>query len=116
MSAYASHVMGHMNDDHGDANRAMVRHAIGIEVGTERGIARVVMVMTLKLLCVGGACYQVESAEMVGMDRLGMYVKITSKYGNSKLRLPFPRPVADRKDLKAILVDMTNAAAAAAEA
>lgn len=57
---------------------------------------------------------QVDKATMVALDRLGMYVKIESKYGNSKLRLPFPRPVADRKDMKEVLVEMTRASASAA--
>jgi len=33
----------------------------------------------------------------VGLDRLGMFVKVESKYGSSKLRLPFTRECTDRK-------------------
>lgn len=47
----------------------------------------------------------------MNIDRLGMYVKVENKYGSSKIRVPFPREVADRKDLKTIFVEMTNAAA-----
>lgn len=38
-----------------------------------------------------------EQATIVGLDRLGMYVKVESKYGSSKLRLPFTRECTDRK-------------------
>ena len=55
--------------------------------------------------------HQVDKATIVSIDRLGMYVKVESKYGNSKLRVPFPRPVGDRKDLKSIFVEMTQASA-----
>lgn len=36
-------------------------------------------------------------ATIVGLDRLGMFVKVESKYGSSKLRLPFTRECTDRK-------------------
>lgn len=84
VAAYASHVMGHMNEDHADATAAIVTHYVGVPA---------------------------EKATMVNMDRLGMYVRIENKYGKSKIRVPFVRPVEDRKGLKEILVEMTNAAA-----
>lgn len=49
----------------------------------------------------------------MSIDRLGMYVKMTNQFGSSKVRVPFVRPVADRKDLKQIFVDMTNESAGA---
>jgi hypothetical protein len=51
---------------------------------------------------------QAEKAMMVNMDRLGMYVRIENKYGKSKIRVPFVRPVEDRKGLKEILVEMVR--------
>jgi putative heme iron utilization protein len=56
---------------------------------------------------------QVDSATIVGVDRLGMYAKVSTKWGDSKLRVPWVRPVKDRKDLKDIIVEMTNASAGA---
>jgi putative heme iron utilization protein len=55
----------------------------------------------------------VDKADIVSIDRLGMYVKMTNQFGSSKVRVPFVRPVADRKDLKQIFVDMTNESAGA---
>ncbi len=54
-----------------------------------------------------------EKASIVGLDRLGMFVKVESKYGGSKLRLPFPRECTDRKVCKDIIVEMTRASAGA---
>lgn len=33
VSEYSHHVIKHMNDDHGDATAAMLRHYVGIPVG-----------------------------------------------------------------------------------
>ena len=41
-------------------------------------------------------------------------VAITRKGQTFKLRLPFPRPATDRKDVKALIVEMTQASAGAA--
>jgi hypothetical protein len=48
IAPFASHVMGHMNEDHSDATLAMLKHFVGVP------------------------CSQ---AEIIGMDRLGMTVK-----------------------------------------
>jgi len=87
VAAYSSHVIGHMNEDHADATAAMVKHYI----------------------C---GC-DVENAEIVSMDSLGMSVKVTIMGDTGKLRLPFIRKVEDRKDLKNIIVEMTQASAEA---
>eukprot|EP00640_Fibrocapsa_japonica_P003250 CAMPEP_0113935316 /NCGR_PEP_ID=MMETSP1339-20121228/2474_1 /TAXON_ID=94617 /ORGANISM="Fibrocapsa japonica" /LENGTH=336 /DNA_ID=CAMNT_0000937413 /DNA_START=44 /DNA_END=1054 /DNA_ORIENTATION=+ /assembly_acc=CAM_ASM_000762 len=86
VTSYAPGVMKHMNDDHADSTVAMVNHFIGVEV---------------------------EEAEIVAMDRLGMQVKVTRKGEMGKLRLPFVRPIESRKDIKDVIVEMTRASAGA---
>jgi putative heme iron utilization protein len=56
----------------------------------------------------------VDAARIIDLDRLGMNLSVTRQGGALKARLPFPRPAADRKDIKDIIVEMTRAAAAAA--
>lgn len=87
ITAFAAPVMGHMNDDHSDATLVMIKHYVGIEV---------------------------ESAELVGMDRLGFTVKCSRQGQFFKLRLPFIREATDRADVKKIIVEMTQAAAGSA--
>ncbi len=61
-------------------------------------------------------CLQVKTAQITAVDRLGMYVLVTLPNGDSgKLRLPFPRPAESRKDVKTLIVEMTQAAKAAEE-
>lgn len=85
ISAFAEPVMTHMNDDHSDSTVAMVRHIIG---------------------------FPATKAEIVGLDQLGMNVKCEGgAMGAAKLRLPFPRPAKDRKDVKDLIVEMTRASA-----
>ena len=101
--AFGGHIAAHMNDDHMDSTIAMVNHYIP-------GLA--------------GDGY-VKAAEITSVDSLGMYVKITRDPENNdqlpgqplqfKLRLPFPKPVTERKDVKNVIVEMTQASAAAAE-
>lgn len=53
---------------------------------------------------------QVASAKISAVDRLGMYVVVDMADGQSgKLRLPFPRAAESRKDVKTLIVEMTNA-------
>lgn len=59
---------------------------------------------------------QVASAQITAVDRLGMYVLVGMNDGQSgKLRLPFPRAAEDRKDVKNLIVEMTNTAMSSAE-
>jgi len=88
IQAFAAPVMSHMNDDHAASTVAMVQHYIGLD--------------------------EVEKADLVALDRLGFNVAITRKGQTFKLRLPFPRPATDRKDVKALIVEMTQASAGAA--
>lgn len=99
--AFGGHVAQHMNDDHMDSTIAMVQHYIP-------GLA---------------AEKYIQAAEITSLDSLGMYVKITRDPDNEdqlpgqpkqfKLRLPFPRPVTERKDVKNVIVEMTRASAGA---
>lgn len=101
--AFGGHVAQHMNDDHMDSTIAMVEHYIpGLK----------------------GDNY-VQAAEITSVDSLGMYVKITRDPENNdqlpgqpqqfKLRLPFPRPVTERKDVKTVIVEMTQASSSPKE-
>ena len=58
----------------------------------------------------------VSEAIITSVDSLGMYVKCTRTPRASdqpqqfKIRLPFPRRIEDRKDVKNVIVEMTQAA------
>lgn len=96
VSEFGGAIASHMNDDHMDSTIAMVAHAIpGLEVS---------------------------EAVITSVDSLGMFVKCTRTPRASdqpqqfKIRLPFPRKIEDRKDVKNVIVEMTRAAAAASAA
>jgi putative heme iron utilization protein len=85
IAAFAEPVMKHMNEDHSDSTIQMIKHYIGLPV---------------------------KEAEIISLDRLGMTVKAKidlSAGGYSKIRLPWPRPVSERKAVKEVLVEMTKA-------
>ncbi|KAL7438041.1 hypothetical protein ACHAXM_005973 [Skeletonema potamos] len=95
ISEFGVAIASHMNDDHMDSTIAMVAHAIpGLEV---------------------------DEAVITSVDSLGMYVKCTRTPRSTdqpqqfKIRLPFPRRVTDRKDVKNVIVEMTRAAAQTAD-
>lgn len=101
--AFGGKIAEHMNDDHMGSTIAMVEHYIP-------GLA--------------GGNY-VKEAIITSVDSLGMYVKITRDPENEdrlpgqpkqfKLRMPFPRPVTERKDVKSVIVEMTQASTATKE-
>ena len=91
IAGFGGHIAAHMNDDHMDSTIGMVAHAIpGLDVS---------------------------EAIITSVDSLGMYVKCTRTPRASdqpqqfKIRLPFPRRVVERKDVKDVIVEMTRAAA-----
>ena len=97
--AFGMHIANHMNEDHMDSTIAMVQHYIpGLE-----------------------ASNYVKEAVITSVDSLGMFVKITRDPDNNdqlpgqpqqfKVRLPFPRPITERKDVKTAIVEMTQASA-----
>eukprot|EP01036_Dinobryon_divergens_P022988 gene22988-31295_t len=86
IAPFASPIMKHMNDDHADSTAAMVRHYAGV------------------------SCSE---AKIVSIDSIGMTVQAKLDIGGggfAKVRLPFPRPAVERKAIKEVLVEMTNAA------
>lgn len=82
IQAFAAPVMGHMNSDHSESTIAMCMHYIGLDA--------------------------LEAADLVQLDRLGFMVQCTRKGQTFKMRLPFPRAAADRKDIKTLIVQMTQ--------
>eukprot|EP00595_Chromulina_sp_UTEXLB2642_P001415 CAMPEP_0196764028 /NCGR_PEP_ID=MMETSP1095-20130614/5253_1 /TAXON_ID=96789 ORGANISM="Chromulina nebulosa, Strain UTEXLB2642" /NCGR_SAMPLE_ID=MMETSP1095 /ASSEMBLY_ACC=CAM_ASM_000446 /LENGTH=121 /DNA_ID=CAMNT_0042118553 /DNA_START=574 /DNA_END=939 /DNA_ORIENTATION=- len=87
IAPFADPVMSHMNDDHADSLTAIVKHYVGLPC---------------------------TDPKMVSLDRLGMTIKANIELaggGYGKIRVPFPRPANDRKDIKTILVEMTQASA-----
>ena len=82
--AFAAPVMGHMNADHAESTVAMCMHYIGLD--------------------------QLDAAQLVQMDRLGLTVQCERLGQTFKMRLPFPRAAEDRKDVKTLIVEMTKAA------
>mmetsp|Transcript_42530 Transcript_42530/g.102492 ORF Transcript_42530/g.102492 Transcript_42530/m.102492 type:complete len:95 (-) Transcript_42530:64-348(-) len=92
-----------MNDDHQSATIAMVKHYIpGLDNDD-----------------------YVKEAVINRVDSLGMDVKITRDADNNdqlpgqpqqfKVRLPFPKQVTERGDVKVAIMEMTNASAEAAK-
>eukprot|EP00579_Thalassiosira_antarctica_P000796 CAMPEP_0201868034 /NCGR_PEP_ID=MMETSP0902-20130614/2084_1 /ASSEMBLY_ACC=CAM_ASM_000551 /TAXON_ID=420261 /ORGANISM="Thalassiosira antarctica, Strain CCMP982" /LENGTH=332 /DNA_ID=CAMNT_0048393319 /DNA_START=39 /DNA_END=1037 /DNA_ORIENTATION=+ len=90
VAVFGPAIATHMNDDHMSSTIAMVAHAIPGLVVTE--------------------------AVITSVDSLGMYVKVTRTPRASdqpqqfKIRLPFPRKIEDRGDVKKVIVEMTQAA------
>ena len=88
VSAFGQAIATHMNDDHMESTIAMVAHAIpGLDVS---------------------------EAVITSVDSLGMYVKCTRTPRASdqpqqfKIRLPFPRKITERKEVKDVIVEMTR--------
>ena len=96
--AFGADIAKHMNEDHMTATIAIAESAVP-------GLA--------------GNNY-VKEATISRVDSLGMDVKITRDPENDeqlpgqpkqfKIRLPFPSPVKERKDVKVAIMEMTNAA------
>jgi len=53
---------------------------------------------------------EVDDVELVGLDRLGMTAKCERKGQFFKMRLPFPREAASRKDVKTLIVALVSKA------
>lgn len=93
ISQFSGPVAKHMNDDHTDAIIAMAKTVPG--VGEDKLI----------------------DAQIVSMDSLGMYIKVEREVGvpkQFKFRLPFPRAAENRGDVKVLIMELTQAAAATA--
>jgi putative heme iron utilization protein len=80
---YASGILAHMNADHGDALRSIVKHFAGLEA---------------------------DEATMVSCDRLGFVVRARTAAGMKGARIAFPEEVRSSEDARRVLVAMTREA------
>ncbi|GIL90920.1 hypothetical protein Vretimale_17126 [Volvox reticuliferus] len=81
--SFSAPVCGHMNADHVEDNKAIIKHYVGLTV---------------------------DAVRMIDLDRLGINCSVTRKGQTFKLRLPFPHPAEDRKSIKDAIVEMTKKA------
>merc|ERR1719313_1845564 len=84
IAAFAEPVCGHMNDDHSESTRMLVKHFVGVDVE--------------------------ENPRLVGLDSLGLWAKCRRKGQSVKVRLAFPEPATSRGDVKKFIVEMSKAA------
>ena len=94
VAEFGPQIAQHMNDDHMSSTIAMVHASVpGMEDDPENKITEAII---------------------TSVDSLGMYIKVTRekpvKYlpQQFKLRLPFSRPAADRKDVKALIIELSS--------
>ncbi|KAG9451402.1 hypothetical protein H6P81_011367 [Aristolochia fimbriata] len=85
ITQFSSPVASHMNKDHAEDTKAIVRHSTSVPV---------------------------DFAYMLDLDSLGFNVKAGYQGSNFKLRIPFPRRAEDRRDVKTLIVEMLQAAKA----
>ncbi|CAK9319742.1 unnamed protein product [Citrullus colocynthis] len=83
IAQFAKPVTSHMNRDHAEDTKNIVRHWTSIPV---------------------------DSAIMLDLDSLGFNVKADYLGTSFKLRVPFPRRAENRKDVKTLVVEMLEAA------
>lgn len=83
ISQFSKPVASHMNKDHEEDTKLIVKQSTSIPV---------------------------DSAYILDLDRLGFNVKSSYLRKTYKLRIPFPRPAVDRKDVKTLIVEMLQAA------
>ncbi|XP_021741233.1 uncharacterized protein LOC110707522 [Chenopodium quinoa] len=83
ISQFSKPIASHMNKDHEEDTKLIVKHSTTMPV---------------------------DSAYMLDVDHLGFNVKVSYMKKTYKLRIPFPRPAADRKDVKTLIVEMLQAA------
>lgn len=84
VAQFSKPVVSHMNKDHAEDTKAIVQHWTSVPV---------------------------DYAFMLDLDRLGFNIKAGYQGNAFKLRVPFPRPAEDRKDVKTLIVEMLQAAA-----
>ncbi|KAJ4789829.1 Root border cell-specific protein [Rhynchospora pubera] len=87
ISQFSKPVTSHMNRDHSEDTKLIVQHSTSVKV---------------------------DSAYMLDLDSLGFSVKAEYEGKTMKLRIPFPRPAQDRKDVKTLIVEMLQAAKSSA--
>ena len=84
LAAFSEPVMNHMNDDHTDSLVAMAKHYLDITISDPK---------------------------IIKIDQYGMTIrsKIFDSADYADFRLPFPRLVTERKEVKEVIVEMTKA-------
>ncbi|PIN20207.1 Cellular repressor of transcription [Handroanthus impetiginosus] len=80
---FSKPIVSHMNKDHAEDTKLIVQHSTSVPV---------------------------DFAEMLDVDSLGFNVKAGCQGNTFKLRIPFQRRAADRKDVKTLIVEMLQAA------
>ncbi|KAH6819635.1 FMN binding protein [Perilla frutescens var. frutescens] len=80
---FSKPITSHMNKDHEEDTKLIVKHSTSVPV---------------------------EFAHMLDIDSLGFNVKAGCQGNTFKLRIPFTRRAADRKDVKTLIVEMLQAA------
>lgn len=80
---FSKPISSHMNKDHANDNKLIVQHSTSIPV---------------------------DFAYMLDVDSLGFNVKAGYQDSKFKLRIPFPRPAEERKDVKTLIIEMLQAA------
>ena len=82
----AAGIIEHMNDDHADASLAYAQVQAGLSDATE--------------------------AAMVGIDRYGLTLSVTTPAGPHTARVPFPAPLADADAVRPAVIDLLEDARA----
>lgn len=80
---YSKPISSHMNQDHADDTKLIVHYSTSVPV---------------------------DFAHILDVDSLGFNVKAGYQGSTFKIRIPFSRPAADRKDVKTLIVEMLQAA------
>lgn len=84
IAQFTAPIAGHMNKDHADQTRAIAEASLGVKI---------------------------DYAKMLQVDRLGFNIEAGHDGKPVKLRIPFPRPAQDRKDVKNLIVEMLQGSA-----
>ena len=99
VSEFGPMIAQHMNEDHMSANIAIVKSSVPAMDGED--------------------VPAITEAIITQVDSLGMFIKVTREEPVAflpqqfKVRVPFSRPAKDRKDVKTLIVEMTQSAAKA---
>ncbi|KAG0578255.1 hypothetical protein KC19_4G009600 [Ceratodon purpureus] len=84
IAQFTAPIAGHMNRDHADQTKAIAENSLGVKI---------------------------DYAKMLQVDRLGFNIEAGHDGKPVKLRIPFPRPAQDRKDVKNLIVELLQGAA-----
>lgn len=107
VSEFGPAIAQHMNDDHMEATIAIVKASVPTmakEVDSDDEPP------------------EITEALITSVDSLGMFVKVTRNAPSAflpesfKVRVPFPRPAESRKDVKVLIMELTQKAASVSKA